>query len=428
MKLTIAVFGWGSLIWDPRELKIGDSSWQRDGPLLPIEYLHASGTRQPPKRLTLVVVDQVAHPWVNDVRTLWAMSSFDELERARENLANRERTDTPKIGYVNLKETDALKRSSLTAVQDQATKTELLSRIERWMRERHIDAAIWTDLAVSPDLEGQPVTPQGAIGYLRGLGGDDRRAAEAYIRHTPTQVWTAIRARAELELGWSVEYQPTPIRSADDLRFKDWSEARAAIARFDTILVDLRKVGFSIVTGLLAASSFLGFLGVPAGSSASASTPASFPIEARAGVWVTIMALVVLLFLVDMYFEVLLSGAVERALDVEVQTDPPVRVTKYLSSNVQSVWGAKLVFGMYLGVLVLVIILAGVMLVFASADERARVWLWMGLTALFALLVVAGYGVVGRRGTHLDSLKPRRWPEGKEKVAAPEVSVSSWQR
>jgi hypothetical protein len=103
-------------------------------------------------------------------------------------------------------------------------------------------------------------------------------------------------------------------------------------------------------------------------------------------------------------------------------------VTKYLSSNVQSVWGAKLVFGMYLGVLMLVVILAGVMLLFASAGRPAPVEVWMVVTAIVALLLVASYGVVSRRRAHLDSLKPRYWPEGNQKLAAPEVSASSWRR
>lgn len=36
-RLRIVFLGWGSLIWDPRELPvIGD--WQSGGPVLPIEF------------------------------------------------------------------------------------------------------------------------------------------------------------------------------------------------------------------------------------------------------------------------------------------------------------------------------------------------------------------------------------------------------
>jgi len=38
----IIVLGWGSLIWDPRELKIKNSEWQKDGPNLPIEFARIS--------------------------------------------------------------------------------------------------------------------------------------------------------------------------------------------------------------------------------------------------------------------------------------------------------------------------------------------------------------------------------------------------
>src|SRR5260221_1634211 len=53
------------------------------------------------------------------------------------------------------------------------------------------------------------------------------------------------------------------IQSADDLRFKEWQECRTTIARLDTVLEDLRKVGFSIPVTLLTASTLFGLLGFP---------------------------------------------------------------------------------------------------------------------------------------------------------------------
>lgn len=413
-------------MWDPRELALTTAGWQRDGPTLPIEFLRVSGQQHAPRRLTLVLVDQAIHPWVHNVRTLWALSSFDSLEKARENLRLREKANSVNdIGFIHRGEADPSKHTSLRAVQDSTRKTELLNRIEEWAVRQGVDAVIWTDLPASQDLGGQPPTPAGAIAFLRGLPPDEGRAAATYLRRAPTQVWTVIRARAVGELDWIAEYMPTPIRSADDLRFKDWAEARAAIARFDTVLVDLRKVGFSFVTGLLAASTFLGFLGVPTPASAGAgAAPAAtaFPIEARAGVFIAVIALVVLLFLVDLYFEVLLSGAVERALDIEVQTDPPVRVTKYLSVNIGRVWGAQLVFGMYLGVLALVALFAALMLWFATPEERGKVMWWVALFALGAIGFVASYGLFGHRRSGLDTIKPRTWPEGDDKVPAPDLA------
>src|SRR5207247_1278256 len=106
-----------------------------------------------------------------------------------------------------------------------------------------------------------------------------------------------------------VASQANWITSPDDLRFKEWSECRSSIGRFDVILVDLRKIGFSLITALLSASAFLGFLGIQ-----TAPTGAAPPIEVRTAVFVTIMGLIAALFFVDNYFETLLSGAVDRAL------------------------------------------------------------------------------------------------------------------
>lgn len=39
--MKIVVLGWGSLIWNPGDLKI-NSEWQKDGPTLPIEFARVS--------------------------------------------------------------------------------------------------------------------------------------------------------------------------------------------------------------------------------------------------------------------------------------------------------------------------------------------------------------------------------------------------
>ncbi len=116
------------------------------------------------------------------------------------------------------------------------------------------------------------------------------------------------------------------ITRKDDLRLKDWEECRATIGRLDSILVDLRKVGFSIITGLLTAGGFLGFLGI--GGKASAAPP-----EVSGAVFIAIMILVAALYSVDSNFDVLLIGAVARAREIEAMTDGQIRLTEYLYLN-----------------------------------------------------------------------------------------------
>jgi hypothetical protein len=102
----------------------------------------------------------------------------------------------------------------------------------------------------------------------------------------------------------------------------EWNECRTTIGRLDTILADIRKYGFSLITGLLTGTSFLGLQ----------STEGS--VVDRTAPFISIMVLIAALFSVDSYYQVLLSGAVERALDLEEATrSPGVRVTGYLSRN-----------------------------------------------------------------------------------------------
>jgi hypothetical protein len=116
---------------------------------------------------------------------------------------------------------------------------------------------------------------------------------------------------------------PTPPGATpSDGWFKEWSECRALIGRFDTILSDLRKYGFTLVTGLFTASALI------SGLSSTTTAPGD-----HAAVFIGIMVLVLVLFFIDTYYETLLNGAVERALDLEHAARQHVDLTKYLATN-----------------------------------------------------------------------------------------------
>lgn len=52
--MKIACLGWGSLIWNPGDLKIKTEDWFSGGPILPIEFVRISTD----KRVTLVIDEE----------------------------------------------------------------------------------------------------------------------------------------------------------------------------------------------------------------------------------------------------------------------------------------------------------------------------------------------------------------------------------
>jgi hypothetical protein len=77
---SIACLGWGSLIWNPRDLPIR-GRWFDDGPLLPIEFAQESRDG----RITLVICEVDYR-----VRTYWALLEATDLQTAKSDLAARE--------------------------------------------------------------------------------------------------------------------------------------------------------------------------------------------------------------------------------------------------------------------------------------------------------------------------------------------------
>jgi hypothetical protein len=181
--MRIAVLGWGSLTWDPRNLQISEQ-WHVDGPVLPSEFARISNKR----RLTLVL-----YPGAESVQTLWAISAHEELNQARENLREREKTTLKNIGYVSLPDNE----NNCQAVP------EACYVIRQWAGEKGFDAAIWTDLTSNfKDKTGMALSEDNVIAYLRSLTGESLEKAEEYVRRAPAQVTTRIRSRIEREIGW----------------------------------------------------------------------------------------------------------------------------------------------------------------------------------------------------------------------------------
>jgi hypothetical protein len=179
--VKIAVLAWGSLVWDRRGLSV-NGDFKPIGPSLPVELCRVSRDN----RLTLVIDETVGA----NCLTYAAMSAFDNLTEAKENLCQREDMPNVKgIGFVDLtseQQSDRAKERHPNSV----------SLISNWTRLNGYDATIWTALANNfsdPEKAGVPFSVEAAIRHLDGL--DKLSFAEAlhYIRSAPPEIQTPVR-------------------------------------------------------------------------------------------------------------------------------------------------------------------------------------------------------------------------------------------
>ena len=180
--MKIACIGWGSLVWDPRELPVR-SGWFTDGPFLPVEFCRQSGDG----RLTLVIT-----PGKPELRTLWALMAVSNIEEALDSLQKREGIP------------DKNKEKYIGAWPSKRAKVACYSAIGKWAKRVGIDAAVWTALPPKfNNKDGVAPSEDEAVKYLlEGLSHEKRRHAEEYIRRAPLQIDTDFRRRFELEFGW----------------------------------------------------------------------------------------------------------------------------------------------------------------------------------------------------------------------------------
>lgn len=188
--MLIACLGWGSLVWDPRELPIR-GIWHQDGPFLPIEFARQSRDG----RITLVIVPDKSVPLV---RSLWALFSLNNLVKARAALAAREGITA------NIKDHIGVWKNG-----DKVGGNKIVSMISQWAKSLKIDAVLWTNLPPQFEVDtkiqkGYMPSKEEVVYYLENIASHEiRKSAERYIRMTPPQIDTEYRRYIELKLGWT---------------------------------------------------------------------------------------------------------------------------------------------------------------------------------------------------------------------------------
>ncbi len=180
----IACLGWGSLIWDPRDLPLA-KPWLTDGPALPLEFARKSQDG----RMTLVVC-----PEGTACTVLWATLKTADIDEARKMLADREGLPTnTNAAYWTPKGTS----KHLGAAE-----------IGEWAKKLGLPGVVWTGLPPkSPITErnGDFPTVDTVLQHLNGLSSDARLKAEEYVRRAPKQIQTGYRDVLAETLNWTPE-------------------------------------------------------------------------------------------------------------------------------------------------------------------------------------------------------------------------------
>lgn len=176
----IACLGWGSLVWDPRDLQI-QRYWFEDGPFVPVDFLRESSDQ----RITLVI-----KTGFKTIRVLWALMDTTKLSEATEQLRKREGTNSKMI----------------SSWSNGNRNPEEIPNLNVWAENRGINSVIWTGLPPKFNGENHIVpSKEEVVSHLRSLKGQRLENARQYIRRAPIQIDTEYRRHIEAETGWFPE-------------------------------------------------------------------------------------------------------------------------------------------------------------------------------------------------------------------------------
>ena len=180
--MRIAVLGWGSLIWDRRDLMLAGPC-RPTGPNLPVEFSRVSRDGQ----LTLVI-DEDAH------------ASRDLAHQHPRRSRSGDRQSAPAQGMpvprVSASSTPRHTRND-TAWQRHP---RALVTIETWAMRNGYRSVIWTALASNfhePDMAGVPFSVEAAMAYLAALDCERLGTALRYFRNAPPEIRTALRTAVD---------------------------------------------------------------------------------------------------------------------------------------------------------------------------------------------------------------------------------------
>ncbi len=199
--MKVGVCAWGSLIWDPRNLRT-QGDFIPTGPRLPLEFSRISGP-DGRRRLTLVVDEKNGTP----CRTFVAQSPFSNVGDAIDNLAAREGLyHKEDVGW-------AVSVPGTASGRAVSRHPSAVRGIEEFLDQTDFDAIIWTALQSNFTARLPDGVAFSVRRVLRVLSDDfsqsERQASIDYMRRAPVDVGTPLRAAVEGRARGSAEVNIT---------------------------------------------------------------------------------------------------------------------------------------------------------------------------------------------------------------------------
>ena len=186
--MKIGVCAWGSLVWDPRTLRVS-ACFEPMGPGLSIEFSRISG-RDGRRRLTLVIDED--HGAL--CRTFVASSAFSDLGAAIDNLKVREGLySIDDVGW-------AVHRSGAVSERSLSRHPSAVMAFQHFLANSDFDAMIWT--ALPPNFattlsDGAAFSLPRALRFLvEDLSLAERDLSLEYLRRAPAESVTPLRTAA----------------------------------------------------------------------------------------------------------------------------------------------------------------------------------------------------------------------------------------
>jgi cation transport regulator ChaC len=170
--MKVAIIAWGSLIWEPRNLKSIITEWENANMTIPVEFTGVAKSRKNALTLVIDFENGTEVPFFYTISKVGFYESIIELAK-RENMGNNIRN----IGFVDF-------NKNIIHTRDKRTAEIFLN----FAKEKNFDYVIWTDLEPKfKIISKKEFNFKNALDYLQNLKYNAKQEAIKYIENSPIE-------------------------------------------------------------------------------------------------------------------------------------------------------------------------------------------------------------------------------------------------